>query len=157
MPLPLAYFLTWTTKGSWLHGDVRGSVNRKQNKVGSPLVPPSPACEAREVAMIGHDGILLSPGQRNAIDNALREHCAFRRWSLLALNVRTQHVHLVVRTDEVAPERVMSDCKARATRVLREAHLIDPSLKLWTTHGSTRWINDAHALARAIEYVLHEQ
>lgn len=30
------YLLTWTTSGTWLHGDERGSVTMATNRVGTP-------------------------------------------------------------------------------------------------------------------------
>jgi REP element-mobilizing transposase RayT len=155
---PLAYFLTWVTKGSWLHGDPRGSVNRLQNQVGEPLVRPSVRAVARERRMVGHDGITLSEAMRCIVHDAIVRHCEHRGWSALAVHVRTQHVHVVVsRCGGVAPERVMAEFKAWSTRRLRESSLVQGDAKLWTTHGSTRWINDSDSLERAVHYVLHEQ
>jgi hypothetical protein len=37
--LPLAYFITFRSYGSWLHGDERGSVDRSHNQYGSPFLP----------------------------------------------------------------------------------------------------------------------
>ena len=40
----LAYFLTWTTYGTWLPGDARGWVNRHPQG-DNVIAPPSPALE----------------------------------------------------------------------------------------------------------------
>jgi hypothetical protein len=37
----LAYFITFRTYGSWLHGDSRGSVDRFHNVYGTPRLPPN--------------------------------------------------------------------------------------------------------------------
>ena len=42
MPAPLAYFLTWTCYGIWLHGDERGSVDDEHAILGMPFVAASP-------------------------------------------------------------------------------------------------------------------
>ena len=36
--MALAYFLTWTTYGTWLHGSAKGSVEKQHNVFGTPLV-----------------------------------------------------------------------------------------------------------------------
>ena len=35
-----SYFLTFTTYGTWLHGDTRGSVDREHNIVETPYLEP---------------------------------------------------------------------------------------------------------------------
>ena len=56
------------------------------------------------------------------VETAIRETCRIRKWELLALNVRTNHVHAVVSTKQI-PERVLNALKANATRRLREKEL----------------------------------
>ena len=46
MPL-LAYFLTWTTYGTRLHGDQRGSIDAAHNTPGTDILLPDPSREAR--------------------------------------------------------------------------------------------------------------
>ena len=53
-----------------------------------------------------------------------------RGWSLLAIHVRSSHVHAVVEA-EVPPERVMSDFKAHASRRLNGTKLDEPDRKRW--------------------------
>ncbi len=154
MPLPLAYFLTWTCRGQRLHGDDRGSVDRFHNTPGTPCLPPDPALEnlARQ-SMIG-DPFLISSTMAPLVADAFSSLCEERRWRLLACNVRSTHVHIVVNcAGRSSPERAMSQLKARATLALRDASLVEPTDKLWTRHGSTRWINHAPGLAAAIAYV----
>lgn len=42
MEKPLAYFITLSCYGTWLHGDERGSVDKKHNVPGKPVLPPDP-------------------------------------------------------------------------------------------------------------------
>jgi hypothetical protein len=48
MDTPLAYFITFTCHGTWLHGDERGSVDRGHNAPGTPFLPPDEPRYARE-------------------------------------------------------------------------------------------------------------
>ncbi len=96
----------------------------------------------------------LSSEARTIVDQTIRDHCKIRQWTLIALNVRTNHVHVVVDCKESAsPEKAMSEFKSWSTRRLREAELIDSSVRPWTSHGSTRWINSRFSLAKAMKYV----
>src|SRR5712671_5216228 len=38
---PLAYFISFRTYGTWLHGDKRGSIDRFHNRYRSPYIPPN--------------------------------------------------------------------------------------------------------------------
>lgn len=62
-------------------------------------------------------------------------------------------MHLVCAASEVTPEQVMRESKAWATRALREAGMVDDGVRVWTRHGSTRYLRGDRSVARAIEYV----
>ncbi len=51
----------------------------------------------------------------------------------------------------------MDQFKAWATRRLREAGLAKNDSRVWTEHGSTRWINSDIGLQEAIDYVMNGQ
>jgi REP element-mobilizing transposase RayT len=154
LSLPLAYFITWTCRGQRLHGDERGTVDRSHNTPGSPYLATDPGREelARQ-AMVG-DPVLLSPPMIPLVSTSIVSLCEERVWRLLACNVRPTHVHVVLNCrGQSSPERAMSQLKARATFALREAGLANATSKLWTRHGSTRWINHESGLIAAIAYV----
>ena len=151
MPDPLAYFITWTTRGSWLHGDERGWV-----EAGKPGVkPPNLDRWMRELAVLHDDPVVLSQDQRQRVTQTIEAHCRIRHWTLHAVNVRSNHIHVVVTASTYPPEKVMEQLKAWCSRRLSES--TESHRKWWTRHGSTRWINDEHSLAAAIDYVLHHQ
>ncbi|MFG0305603.1 MAG: transposase [Phycisphaerales bacterium JB040] len=151
MPRPLAYLLTWTTYGTWLSGDDRGSVVKRGSHT-TPFTEPQRGLSLSDRSKLKHPPIRFRNGQRSAVQTALEEHCAFRSWNVHALNVRTNHVHLVV-SASIPPERVMTECKGRATRVLRERGLIGASAKVWTRHGSTRYLNSTESVDGSVRYV----
>ncbi|PHQ78895.1 MAG: hypothetical protein COB69_09065 [Phycisphaera sp.] len=158
MSSPLAYFLTWTTHGTWLHGDERGSIDKKHNARHSPVLTPDSERITKSRDRMGADSFMLVPDAKNVVDQTVRDHCAFREWELPALNVRSNHVHVVVRCPQnVSPETAMSQFKAWATRRLREAGHLGTDAKAWTEHGSTRWINTESSLASAVDYVMNHQ
>jgi hypothetical protein len=49
---PLAYFITFSTYGAWLHGRGVGSVDKLHNEVGTPFLAADAEQEIRERANI---------------------------------------------------------------------------------------------------------
>jgi REP element-mobilizing transposase RayT len=125
---------------------------------GTPVLAPDPQRHAAEVGRMSGPSLVLSMDGRGLVESTIREHAAIRGWRLVALNVRSNHVHVVlVYPDGLAPERAMEQFKAWSTRRLREAGLVEPEQRVWTEHGSTRWINSDSSLKAAIDYVLNHQ
>lgn len=150
--VPIAYFISFRTYGTWLHGDERGSVDRRHNEFGTSLQPRSDNRAAWEKDELLHEPVKLSPEQRTVTDRSIREVCQHRGWQLHKLNVRTNHVHLVV-TATGDPEPVMNAFKAWATRRLREAGLIGRDAKVWSRHGSTIYLFRPENFAEKCRYV----
>jgi REP element-mobilizing transposase RayT len=110
------------------------------------------------VSLLAREPFVLSNEGRVVVEQAIRDHCAHRGWVIHALNVRTTHVHVVVNcSGSHTPEEAMAQFKSWCTRRLIAANLAERGRRLWTDHGSTRWVNTPHSLAQAIEYVMHEQ
>jgi len=86
----------------------------------------------------------------------LREVCKYRGWGLLAAHVRTNHVHAVVEA-EVAPEKVLTDFKAYASRGLNRLGTAGSDRRRWARHGSTRWLWKDEDVREAVRYVVEEQ
>ena len=158
MPAPLAYLITWTTYGSWLPGDGRGWVEGGRGGIQ----PPDSARVVAARQQLKTAPILLTSAQRDIVEQTIRDHCAFSGWSLHAVNVRTNHIHLVV-TADASPEEVMNQLKAWCSRRLNEHAAVQSTTprrdrsQWWTQHGSTKWVNDERYLHNAILYVLEGQ
>ena len=152
-----AYFLTWTTYGTWLHGDGRGSVDDGHNRRGMPLAEPDEGRVDREQGRMAEEPFVLDGKGRLVVDAAIRALCDRRGWKLVALNVRTNHVHVVVQATSHAPEVVAGQSKAAGTRALQASGLIGGRTRVWTKRASTRWINDEASLAAVVEYVVNGQ
>lgn len=153
MPEPLAYLLTWTCHGQHLHGDARGSVDCEHNVPGTPFIAADPRRRGRARALMWAEAISLTPAMRRVAREGIVRLCQERCWPLLACNVRTTHVHVVVRCESRSPEHALAQLKASATRELRVHGLLPPDARAWTRHGSTRWINHEVGLAAAMAYV----
>lgn len=154
---PLAYMLTWTTYGTWLHGDTRLSVERGRPGRATAVLAPNTGLESMRRSQMKGEPVVLSIEERRQVHDAIEECCEYRGWHPLALNVRSNHAHCIVQATGCTPEQVMSDLKARATRRLREAGLRRSDQRIWTQRGSTRWLNNEEGLRVAMEYVLNQQ
>src|SRR5437870_2284739 len=109
--VPMGYLLTFRSYGTWLHGDGRGSVDKFHSAYGSPFLPANRRRSKYERELLKQKPVTLNSRQRKTIDSSIRETCAIRSWSLLTVNVRTNHVHAVV-TANARPETVLSALKA---------------------------------------------
>lgn len=154
----LAYFLTWTTYGTWLHGDDRGSVDETYNRPATPLIAPNPARHARARHAMRYPPFVMNEVEREIVRIAIEDHTRQRNWLLHAINVRTNHVHVVVRCRGVyTPDLAMQQFKSWGSRRLIEAKSVERGRRIWTDHGSTRWIKNAPGLFAAIDYVKNQQ
>ncbi len=155
--MPLAYLLTFRTYGTWHHGDARGSVDRKyHNSFRSPKIRVTPQLVETEKTRQKSPTFIFDGRQRPVVETAILEVCKSRTYTLHALNVCTNHVHAVVSAD-VKPEKIIEAFKSYATRGLRTRDLISIDAKIWSRHGSTRYLWKERAVVAAIDYVLYSQ
>ncbi|HQU82638.1 MAG TPA: transposase [Pyrinomonadaceae bacterium] len=154
---PLAYLITIRTYGTWLHGDERGSVDiHGKNVYGLPKVAPNEKLTKRMGENMKDEVFLLDEKQREAVEESIKETYKIRAYNLLAVNVRTNHLHAVV-TANVKPEIIINGFKAHATRKLKEKYLIIKDTKVWSRGGSNRYLWKKHHVDGAIDYVLYGQ
>jgi REP element-mobilizing transposase RayT len=156
MNQPLAFFITFRTYGTWLHGDDRGSMDREHNGYGEAPIPPNVALREWERGRLTHPVVVLGDEERTVVGHAIAAACGQREWKLLALNVRTNHVHVIV-TAPHKPELALNYLKSRATLALRTADLAPPGAKVWSRHGSTRYLWTADQIEEKCAYVLEGQ
>lgn len=146
------YLLTWTTYGTWLHGDGRGSHER--TTAGVRVVRPDRNTHEQAGSLMKETVFRLESSQRNTCERVIRDECDHREWQLGAIAVLSNHIHVVVHAD-AGPEKVMGTLKARISRRLREEGLVRE--RVWTRHGSTRWLKDDASIRAAIDYVVRFQ
>jgi REP element-mobilizing transposase RayT len=156
---PLAYHIIWTTYGSWLPGDHRGWV--KKNVKG--IQDANPRLEASARKAMAQDQVVLTGPQRTLVEKTIREHCRIRDWKLHALNVRSNHVHVVVAAGR-DPDDVMGQLKAWCSRKLSDAAGLENTVAVkagrrhWFTEGGDKEIiASVEYLERAIQYVVEGQ
>jgi REP element-mobilizing transposase RayT len=152
---PAAYFITFRTYGSWLHG-IEGSVDRDHNAYGTPFLAACAERERSAAARRKGAEIVLSAAQRASVRRTIEAVSRYRGWELRAVNVRSTHVHVVLSAAE-AIEQVMNTLKAYATRRLREEGLFNPEGQVWSRHGSTQYVWNPRDLEPVVDYVANQQ
>jgi REP element-mobilizing transposase RayT len=155
--IPLAFFITFRSYGTWLHGDERGSVNRFRNKYKSRRLPPDQRWIETNRQRLKGAIVTLNAAQRSCVEEAVHETCRIRGWALQTINVRTNHVHTVVSIGVKKPEIALNAFKANATRKMRERSCWKNDMSPWAAKGSQRYLWNERSVARAIDYVLYGQ
>ena len=154
----LAFHLVWATYGTWLPGDARGWIIRKT----TGIQPPDPTRERQAGERMAEDAVVLCAEQRATVEHTIRR-CEIRGWTLHAVNVRSNHVHVVVTADRSASD-VMDQLKAWCSRKLSDAAGLHTPVakkagrKRWFSEGGDKeTIDTDEYLANAIQYVLDGQ
>jgi len=156
MPPPLAYLLTFCTYGSWLHGDARGSRHHRDNAFPALPLHHHPLWAATERAAMKHAPVSLDPLARALVERLAMDVCKHNEWTLLAVNARVQHVHVVVGAEATASV-VMRSIKAWTSRRLAEDGAVRRGGAVWARHVSTRYLWTRRQVERAVRYVVEEQ
>lgn len=155
--IPLAYLITFRSYGTWLHGDERGSIDRDNNVYETPYYPPNEKFAEFNREELKSAPFFMNSKHRKLVESALREVCEFRKWNLRAINVRTNHVHLVVSTGNTKPGYALNSFKAYATRKLRENNAWTESHSPWSNKGSKRHLWNDRSIELAVDYVVNGQ
>ncbi|MBK9974356.1 MAG: transposase [Planctomycetes bacterium] len=104
-----------------------------------------------------HQAIQMTGPMRKCVREAITQHRDFKHWQLSALNVRTNHVHVVVSAPDATASHALNSLKARATRRLRDCSLLKSDQPIWTSRGSQVVLKDLESFNRAVHYVNFEQ
>ncbi|MFI4881937.1 MAG: transposase [Phycisphaerales bacterium JB064] len=155
--MPTAYFITFATYGSRLHGDERGTVDSEHRQPGAPQAPANARRQAANRAIMAEPAFLLEPRHRELVREAISTLADHRQWKIEAMHVGQSHVHLVILAESHEPEIVASQCKAWSTRRLRESGSIGDRQRVWARMASTRYLNTDAGHAAAIDYVTRFQ
>ncbi len=148
---PIAYFITWTTYGTWLPGDERGWHRWGEGEAR----PPNELFLETAKSKMKESALILSEQDRSAVAQTITRHCEIRVWELHAVNARSNHIHVVVTAPGYDPKVVRDQFKSWCTRHLKPR--IPHRTRFWTEGGSCRWINVDDDLESAITYVNEAQ
>ena len=140
-----------------MHGHERGSIDRFRNLYKSPYINANNNWHKHNLEAMRGQPVMLDASQRQSVEAAVRETCSFRQWHLHVINVRTNHVHVVVSLGPIPPERALTAFKANATRQMRRDGCWRREYSPWAQKGSNRYLWNERGVLRAINYVLFGQ
>jgi len=140
----LGYMVTFTTYGSWLQGDKRGFV--KDGKVSEASEELEQANKKRQSSK----NVTLKKEQREIVRTAILRRAERIGENVLAISVRSNHVHAVIEGGGKPIDMVVNRLKTAAYYALRE-HGFEG--KVWTRGYDKRFCFDEKALKNRIKYV----
>ena len=143
-----AYLLTFTTYGTWLRGDARGS-----RRHGQRVVPSSLVLE-HERSLLKYPPFVLDQAQRDVVTFAIEDYCSKKNQNLSALSVLSSHVHAVVTGASIEPGMMLNGFKSRATLLLRNSWELPLERRIWTRGGSVLGLHSERAVSSAVAYVV---
>jgi REP element-mobilizing transposase RayT len=152
----VTYFITFACYGAHMHGAEEGSVDRSHNVYRAQLAKPNPRRQAAELRLMDQPPYEMDEPRRQAVLEGIIHRCNREDWPLLAAHVRTNHVHVIVQSENT-PEFVMTQLKSAASRRLNQLGFDDKTRKRWARHGSTRTLFSADAVQQALSYVIYGQ
>ena len=156
MGKPIGYLITFTTYGSWLHGSNKGSVDDEHCCWGRPFAEVNTGRQVFESQQMKNPVFLMDQSMRELALSTVIEICRKRNWELYAMHARSNHIHIVINSQEEA-KKMMGDIKAWLSRRLRGSFSDLGKRKLWTHHGSTKYLWNENALLKAIKYTIQGQ
>src|SRR5262249_56314738 len=150
---------TWPASGTWLPGDARGWI--ASGLLG--VQAPDPRREDQARASMAETEVRLSAEQRQVVTQTIHDHCRIRGWQLHAVNVRSNHVHVVV-TCACPGEQARDQLKQWTARRLSDhAGLTAPvahkaGRRRWGTEGGDAVpIDDERHFTNPAPYVGNQQ
>ena len=152
--IPLAYLITFRTYGSWLPGDENGHINRFENVYQTPYVKTSSDLHQYAKRLLKTEPFVMNEQTREIVLQTIISTSQMYSWDLHALHVRTNHVHLLITTNE-SVEKVLTKFKITCSEQLN--YIEQKKLPRWARHGSTRYIFKEQNFYNALNYVIHEQ
>ena len=99
--------------------------------------------------------VILDARLREVARKAMLETAAYSGWFVHALEVRSNHVHVVVSAQDTLAGEVMRVLKAYASRALNQ-FCPERRGRWWTRQGSKRNLSTDEALVAAVRYVQNQ-
>jgi len=140
----LGYMITFTTYGTWLQGDKRGYV-----KDGEILTEDTNLLKANK-SKLRTSPVILSARWKKIVQKAILEKAQNLGQNILALDVTSNHVHMVIECDDIPVEDALRYYKNAARIALRKDGFI---YRLWTRGYDKRFCFTKGKLQKRIDYV----
>jgi REP element-mobilizing transposase RayT len=152
MPKPLAYFISWGTYGTRLHGDPRGTVDRDHNERGTPVLGFDPIRWEREKGLLKFPPVFFTREQMRFAESVIPEICERGHWNYLTCAAGPDHVHAVL-DFPFDPKAVRGLLKRWLGQELSNQWRLPAGATWWAESGSIRWAYEQDYLRNILNYV----
>jgi hypothetical protein len=155
----LAFHITWGTYGTRLHGDRRGTVDRKHNEYGQPVLRFDEHRWEQERSNLKFPAVIFTRPQMLLIESLLPDICAQGGWTHRTGAAGPDHVHVIL-TSKHDPETIRRLFKRWLGQELSKRCDARPTGATWWAEcGSIRWIfeEDGDYFDNATRYVQRQR
>jgi hypothetical protein len=136
---PIAYHITVGTYGTRLHGDDRGTVDRRQNEPGDPIIGRCKDWSRMERRVMRFEPVLLTPEQRVFIEQKLLDICERGGWTFHIAAARVEHYHVMLSSSNDG-EIIRRILKRWLSQTLSEMWPMERGRAWWAECGSVKWV-----------------
>lgn len=133
-------FVTTTTYGTWLPGDLRGVVRR------GVILPGDPELLEQSQQLLKGTPVLLSAAERDVVFEALVAACEEFEYRLSDVTVESWHLHFILFHGDDPVARVMGRLKTRMRQALDRG-------RIWTEGYCAEPLEDEAAIVAVQEYI----
>lgn len=167
-PIVIAHHLIWTTYGSWLPNDPRGSTSTSVRSdliaqigelhFGRKSIQPA-GQEIRtfyEQASdrLEHTTVRLNRKMRDIVGAAFHEAIAREKYTCYACAVMPDHVHLILRKHKNGAEQMMHDLRTAAKYALHADGSISTCHPVWSSGlGWKVFLDHPDDVRRTVQYI----
>ena len=151
-----AFFLTFRTYGTWLHGDRRGSNSR----IHRTRIAPNDAWNDLMRGNLVAPEIVFTPDERAVLFDAILEFGLCGRYDVFidAANVRSNHVHVLVTPRRpTTPEQLVNVLKGYLSGIVKTFPRFRDYRSVWARRFSGKVIFNANSWRNIAYYILLRQ
>jgi REP element-mobilizing transposase RayT len=139
MSAPLAYHITFGTYGTRLHGDERGTVDRRHNRPGEPILGGNDCWRQADRSLLRFDPVLLTLRQRSHAEVIVPEICRKGGWRYHLAAAQPDHIHALISAD--ADGKIVRRLLKRwLSQELSKFWPLLEEQAWWAESGSVKWI-----------------
>ena len=136
---PMAYHITFGTYGTRLHGDARGTVDRRMNWPGEPIIGSDASWWGQERDRLRYPPVVLTGEQMGHAQASVPDICTRGGWQHHTCAAGPDHVHVVL-TCEAEGERVRMWLKRWLGEALSRRWPLPNDATWWAEGGSVKWV-----------------
>ncbi|HEX8912233.1 MAG TPA: hypothetical protein VF796_07725 [Humisphaera sp.] len=139
---PLAFHITFGTYGTRLHGDERGTIDRKANRPGDPIVGSDASWWSQERGRMKFPPVVLTLEQMRHAEQSVPYVCTRGEWTLRTCAAGPDHVHVLLTAMclHPEPERIRMWLKRWLGQAMSKRWSLPEGATWWAEGGCIRYV-----------------